>query len=141
MPVSSFPVEHLFTVTALTNPPALLANAPTGTRVIVGVTGGSFEGPKLRGEVVGGLGGDWAAMQPSGGIRLDVRLLLHTDDGADIVMTYQGRGAQAADGLKLVTAPVFETGDERYAWINDVQGIATGGLVEGGVQYEVYTLA
>ena len=141
MPATSFPVEHLFTITALTDPPAMVANAPTGTRVIVPVTGGSFEGPKLKGAVVGGLGGDWAAMQPSGAIRLDVRLLLRTDDGADIVMVYEGRGSQGPDGLALVTAPTFETGHESYTWLNDVQGIATGGLVDGGVRYEVYTLA
>ena len=141
MPETSFPVEHLFTITAHTDQAAMLANAPTGTRVIVPVTGGTFEGPKVKGSVVGGLGGDWAAMQPSGAIRLDVRLLLRTGDGADIVMIYQGRGKQGADGLELVTAPTFETGDDRYTWINDVQGIATGALVDGGVRYEVYTLA
>jgi len=35
----------------------------------------------------------------------DVRALLHTEDGADILMTYTGIGTRAADGLSIRTAP------------------------------------
>ena len=35
------------------------------------------------------------------------------------------------------TTPLFETGDARYLWLNDVVAIGSGYLVEGGVAYRV----
>ncbi|WP_431309050.1 DUF3237 family protein, partial [Halalkalibacter lacteus] len=49
MPESSLPDECLFTLTASTAPGTTIANGPQGTRAIVAVTGGSFEGPRLKG--------------------------------------------------------------------------------------------
>ena len=37
-------------------------------------------------------------------------------------------------------APVFQTGDSRYAWLNDIQGVAIGVPGDGEVTYEVYAL-
>ena len=135
MPETSLPVEHLFTVTASTQTAGLIANGPHGTRVVVGVSGGSFEGPRLKGTVKGP-GGDWATLRPDGSGRLDVRLLLETDDGALILMHYSGVFAQGATYIR--SAPLFETGDERYAWINDVLAIGLGSVGEGNVTYDVY---
>lgn len=55
-------------------------------------------------------------------------------------MTYHGIGRDAGAGLQLRTAPMFETGDARYAWLNAVQAVATGAPGQGGVTYEVYQL-
>ena len=131
-------LEHLFTLTATlrARPPALL-NAPQGSRVIVTVTGGHFEGPKLRG-TVDNSGGDWVSLRADGSIKLDVRVLLHTDDGADIFMRYEGIGVRIDGQLKLATAPLFETGDERYAWLNNTQAIASGVSANNVVTYEVF---
>jgi hypothetical protein len=137
MPETSLPVEHLFTFTATTAASGLIPNGPNGTRVVVNAFPGSFEGPKLRGTVKAP-GGDWVIARPDGSLGLDVRVLLETDDGAMIFMAYKGIGIDG--GKSLWTAPLFETGDERYAWLNNVQAVATGGTIEGGVQYEVYRL-
>jgi hypothetical protein len=140
MTETTIPVEHLFTLRATLRPDAsVLADAPQGTRVVVTVTGGAFEGPKLRG-TVDNSGGDWVTMRADRSIKLDVRVLLHTEDGADILVTYSGIGTRGADGLDIRTAPLFETGDERYAWLNNVQavGIGKGGTNE--VTYDVYAL-
>jgi hypothetical protein len=137
MPETSLPVEHLFTLTATTTPVGFIPNGPNGTRVVVNASPASFEGPKLRGTVKAP-GGDWVTARPDGSLGLDVRLLLETDDGALIFMAYKGVGLDG--GKTLRTAPLFETGDERYAWLNNVQAVATGATFEGGVQYEVYQL-
>ena len=137
MTSDSLAVEHLFTLKADVARAATLAGVPAGTRVVVNCTGGTFEGPKLRG-VVEGPGGDWVLVGADGTMRLDVRLLLHTDDGADILMMY---GGVASDGGKTIrAAPTFETGDERYAWLNSVQGVATGTSGAGQAVYEIYRL-
>ncbi len=137
MPESSLPVEFLFTLTANTTPPAMLTGAPQGTRIVVGVTGGSFKGPKLEGTVAGP-GGDWVTLRANGSLKLDVRLTLQTADGASILMTYNGIGRQGEGGLDIRTAPLFETGDERYAWLNTMVSVAVGNIGPEGVSYDVF---
>ncbi|MGE5596027.1 MAG: DUF3237 domain-containing protein [Hyphomicrobiales bacterium] len=138
MPASQLNVEHLFTMTATTQQIATVAG-PQGTRVMVRVTGGTFEGPKLRGKVEDA-GGDWVTVRPDGTFRLDVRVVLTTDDGAAILVSYNGIGRQEDGALRLRTAPTFETGDERYAWLNGVQAVGLGQSGQGSVTYEVYQL-
>jgi hypothetical protein len=141
MPESALPVEYLFPITAQTVAPVMMQNGPQGTRVIVGVTGGTFEGPKLKGTVAANGGGDYLTSRADGSVKLDVRIVLNTDDGAVILMTYNGIGLTRDDGsLSLRTAPLFETGDERYSWLNRVQAVATGAPGRGDVSYTVYAL-
>ena len=67
-----------------------------------------------------------------------MRFTLKTDDGAFIFVEYQGRGDMTT-GL-IATAPTFQTGDERYAWLNSVQAVAAGQLngETGELVYELY---
>ncbi len=135
MPASSLPVEHLFTITATLTNPDVIKDGPQGTRMIFNVTGGSFEGPKLKGKVAAS-GGDWLYMRPDNVGKLDVRATLQTDDGATIYVSYNGI---VKDGA-IRTAPLFETGDERYAWLNHVQAVGLGRGAAGSVTYDVYQL-
>ena len=139
MPASSLPVEHLFTLTARTGAPMSTQGGPQGTRLIVDASSGDFVGPKLRGRIEPP-GGDWVTLRDNGTLQLDVRISLRTEDGAVILMTYGGIGTPQDDGLSIRTAPRFQTGDERYAWLNDVQAIGVGGSIDGGVRYEVYAV-
>jgi hypothetical protein len=134
---TTLPVEHLFTMTVTTDPaPTFIANGPQGTRVLVRATGGTVEG-RISGTVLDG-GGDWVTVRANGAMKLDVRVTILTSDGAPILMTYSGIGLDG--GARLRTAPQFETGDERYAWLNDVQAVSHGAVVDGGVRYDVYAL-
>jgi len=138
MPAKSLEVDYLFTLRADTGAPHPVGAGPKGNRIIVSVTGGSFEGPRLRGSVETP-GGDWVTMAGDGVLRLDVRLLMKTDDGAEILVTYLGVGHPQPDGsLQIRTAPTFETGDERYSWLNGIQAVGVGHTVRGGVEYDVY---
>ena len=102
------PAEFLFSLTATTATGIAIPGGPQGSRVVVPVTGGNFEGPRLRGSVEPSPGGDWIT----------------------------GR----ADGLQLRTAPLFEAGDERYAWLNTLQAVGIGTSKSGSVSYQVYAL-
>ncbi|MGI5170665.1 DUF3237 domain-containing protein [Spirillospora sp. CA-253888] len=152
--VGEIRTEFLFDLVVDLNPPLDFGKGPIGQRVLFGSAGGAFEGPELRGEVLPG-GGDWALFRPDGAMLLDVRLTLRTDDGALLHMTYGGRytttpelRAEVADtaGRHRVdpsryyfrTNPLFETGAERYAWLNDVVCVGTGYLIEEGVAYKVF---
>lgn len=134
-------VEHLFTMTAtIGDSPTLVRGGPGGTRFIAEVTGGTFEGPKLSGTILGPAG-DWVTTRKNRTVKLDVRVTLRTDDGEHIYMAYCGIGVPGDDGaLGVRTAPLFETGAEKYAWLNDVQGIGIGTSADGSVTYEVYAL-
>jgi hypothetical protein len=138
----------------LASPQQDVGQAHFGQRMIAQVIGGAFEGERLRGKVLPG-GGDWATIDASDTLRLDARVTLETDDGARIYISYRGvlrplsvARAHAAKGgpgseaeareLYFRTAPMFETGDSRYAWLNDIVAVAIGSTTGSAVEYEVF---
>jgi hypothetical protein len=133
-------VEYLGRLTIVRGEAAVLRGAPSGTRLVAGLVGGELEGPRLRATVAQAPGGDWATRRADGSLRIDARLLLVTDDGAQVLMTYLGVGVRAGETFAIRAAPLFETGDERYAWLNGVQAVGYGELTEDGVVYELYAL-
>jgi hypothetical protein len=140
--VNELAVEFLFRLQAdtVSTPPVVVPGGPQGTRMIATVAGGAFEGPTLKGSVADCAGGDWVTVRSDGTLRLDVRLALETHDGATILMTYNGVGRRVDDRYTLRAAPTFQTGDERYAWLNDIQAVAHGETTDDGVRYDVYAL-
>src|SRR5437868_3037936 len=131
--------EYLGTLHAETGTRTVVENAPQGTRTIVQVTGGRFEGPRLKASVQPPAG-DWITNRADGSYRLDVRLTLKTDDGALILVTYNGIGQTTQAGASLRIAPLFETGDSRYTWLTKLQAIGIGERVGTAVTYDIYAL-
>jgi hypothetical protein len=120
--------------------PANNVGSPGVTRVIVPVSGGTFTGPKLKGTVVGP-GGDWILRRPDGSSILDVRIILQTDDSQKIYMTYRGISITPPGGTQYWRiAPVFETGAEKYAWLNNIVAVGVHRTVPGKVAYRIYQI-
>jgi hypothetical protein len=117
----------------------VLENGPQGTRTIVQLVGGRFEGPRVK-ATLQTPAGDWITNRTDGSYRLDVRLTLKTDDGALILVTYNGIGQTTDTGATLRAAPLFETGDARYAWLTRLQAVALGGRAGSTVSYDIYAL-
>jgi hypothetical protein len=140
MPLDALPAEFLYHIHLDIGATTYVAGGPSGTRVIAEVNGGWFEGPRLKGTVGPAPGGDWVTVRGDGSMLLDVRLLLTTEDGATILVTYVGIMASVDGQMQTRAAPLFETGDERYAWLNQVQGAAIGTASAEGVEYDVYAL-
>ena len=83
--------------------------------------------------------------------RLDVRATLRTDDGALVAVTSTGRAVLddvglarllggemlGADDMYARSSPLFETGDERYAWLNGVHTVAVNQFSLREVHYDV----
>src|SRR5437660_9137701 len=63
--VAEIKAVHLFDIVIDLKPGLNIGDGPFGRRVLFGSAGGSFEGPKLRGDVLEG-GGDWALFRPDG---------------------------------------------------------------------------
>jgi hypothetical protein len=131
--------EYLGTLRAEIGSRTVVENGPQGTRTIVEVVSGRFEGPRLKASVQLPAG-DWITNRPDGTYRLDVRLTLKTDDGAVILVTYNGIGQTTSSGASLRTAPLFETGDSRYVWLTRLQTVGVGERTGTTVKYDVYAL-
>src|SRR5215469_2273319 len=69
--------------------PSVIGATPGYDRRIGEITGGRFEGERLRGKILSG-GSDWQSLRADGTTTLNVRLVMETDDGALIGMTYLG---------------------------------------------------
>jgi len=112
-----------------------VSGGPFGNRVVAGISDGRWDGERFSGSIVGA-GGDWA--MPSGGdaMLLDVRQVVQTDDGAIVYVTYHGR-CDRSRGTYTV-APTFETGDERYTWLNSVQAVGQGRYEDGRLNYHMF---
>ena len=80
--------EFLYSVTIRVGEMQDIGNTFRGHRNIVKSSGGTFEGPKLKGEVLPG-GGDWFLTRPDGIAEGDVRDTYKTDDGHLIYIYYR----------------------------------------------------
>ena len=132
--------EFLFDLTATLDEPIKIGQTPFGERVIYPVTGGSFEGPKIKGKVLAN-GGDWLTRLDSTTSKLDVRAVAETEDGELIYTYYEGFIHFNPDGTYYFrTNPVFQTSSEKYKWLNHTIAVGVGKLTDTGVAYKVYAI-
>jgi hypothetical protein len=111
---------------------------PLGERRFVPILGGTFEGPRLRGEVLAG-GGDWQIVRRDGVLDLDARYALREQGGALIRVVSQGYRHGPADVLAALadgedvdparyffrTVMRFETGAPALDWLNRTLAVAS----------------
>ena len=130
----------------------MIGETPAGLRRIAPVTGGTFTGDRLSGTVIGGA--DWVINRADGVMVIDVRLTLKTDDGALVYLTYQGRFLAAPEVMarfakgavldpseySLAVIARFESGDQRYRWLNDAIVVGTGEQTASGPVYSLFTV-
>jgi hypothetical protein len=148
----SLELVHEFSFWVSLKPPVDFGAGPLGQRIYLEVIDGVATGQRLQARAVGG-GGDWIVVGPDGYGRIDVRLQFETDDNAHVFVQYFGLleinqvvgqalatgGATTYGDQYFRTTPRLETGDPRYAWMNQSVFVARGHLREGsGVEYEVF---
>ncbi len=142
---------HLMTMKLAVTGLQAIGATPSGNRRVGLVAGGTFEGAKLKGIVLPG-GADWIMGRADGATTLDVRIVLQTDDGATIGLTYRGlrHGPDAVmakvNAGEMVdpaayyfrTAVFFETASEKYDWLNRAIAIGTGYRPPEGPVYDIF---
>ena len=132
--------EFLYNIKLSLEPGIEIGETPLGKRVIYTIKGGTFEGPKLKGKVRP-VGGDWVLRLDSVTTKLDVKLLLETEDGQLISNTYTGIVHNNPDGTTYWrTTPLFETSSAKYEWLNYIIAVGVGRFSENGVSYDVYAI-
>jgi hypothetical protein len=84
-------------------------------------------------------------------------VLWKADDGALIYVTYTGRSVVSeavsaafrdparsdsvpASDYYIRIAPVFETADPRYAWLNGVLAVGCGHRTAGGIRHSIFAI-
>jgi hypothetical protein len=129
----------LCTMTAELRKPFVLRGTPAGDRLIYEVESGSLSGERFNAKLCGQAAADWLTIGPDGTGTLDVRVLVETDDGAHVFIQYLGRVDTTTKGAPVYSTPRFETGDERYRWLNTVQAVGKGTLSDNGttLTYEI----
>lgn len=96
-----------------------VGKVPDGSRTIIPITGGTFEGPEIKGEVMSG-GADYQLHSTSTKMsKLHAIYSIRTDDGVDILVDNQGVISEYDGNQYFFTTPRFEAPvDSRYAWLN-----------------------
>ena len=146
-------LQALFKADIELAPAQELGAGPLGRRRIIAITGGRFVGERLSGRVLPG-GADWQVIRADGVAELDARYTLETGDGALIYVRNRGFRHGPAEVLKRLaagenvdpaqyymrTTPLFETGDERYAWLNRMVCVASGARRPAAVELVVFEI-
>lgn len=128
-----------FEVRATVGPPMEVGQVAQGRRRIVPITGGTFEGPNVRGKVMAG-GADWQIIRADGFTELDTRYTLETDKGEIIYVQNPGMRHAPPDVMKRLlagevvdpatvyfrTAPKFETASPGLQWLTRAVFVGMG---------------
>jgi len=110
-------LEYLMTLEVQMDLPQLV-----GARRVVNVSGGTLRGPNINGTLVAP-SGDWLYNMPDGSSRLDVRLMVKTDDNELIFMEYAGIMAFPKEAVQAVQRqPVVQ----KMAFGHGVRGHLSG---------------
>ena len=144
--------NFLFTIRIAVDELCDIGSTPFGTRHIDILGKGSFEGPKLKGMVVGGM--DQKIFRSDGAMNPNVHLVLKTDDEALIYMSYTGirHGSKGvmeriASGEEvdpseyyLRNTPYFETSAPQYDWINRIVSVGVGRRMPDHAAYDIFEI-
>jgi hypothetical protein len=139
-------LSFAFEVLAEVADPTVVGLLPNGTRRIVDILGGSFEGPDVKGRVVPG-GADWQIIREDGFTDIDARYTLETDSGDLIYVSNVGIRHAPPDVITRLNAgevvdqsqiyfraiPKFETSAPELEWLMKSIFVATGERYPNGV--------
>ena len=96
-----------------------------GQRTIIPITGGTFEGPNIKGPIING-GADYQLNnKATGRTELEAIYCIKTDDGVNIHVRNRGiinsgKDEQGNPTFYFKAAPQFEAPvDSKYAWLNN----------------------
>src|SRR5437867_13308671 len=87
--MSAMRYQPLFIFQIEVKPPSVIGATPGYDRRVGEIAGGRFECERLRGKILSG-GSDWQSLRSDGTTTLNVRLVMATDDGVLVGMTYLG---------------------------------------------------
>ena len=132
-------LEFAFELKVQASPLPEIGMTAKGIRRIISITGGSFEGPQIKGTIIPG-GYDWQLLRNDGVIEIEARYVLQADDSSLItivntglrhapenIMQKLGNGEEVDPALYYFRSiPVFETSEPKYNWLTKNIFVANG---------------
>lgn len=139
-------LEFAFELFAEVADPTVVGEMPNGTRRIIDILGGEFEGPEVSGTLLPG-GADWQLIRDDGFTEIDARYTLETDSGHLIYVTNVGIRHAPPDVMARLNAgesvdqseiyfraiPTFETDAPELEWMMNSLFVSTGERYPNGV--------
>lgn len=113
-----------------------------GERRIIPITGGTFKGQDIEGEVIPG-GADWQLTRPDGDVELYARYTLKTNDGALIQVQNRVLFHMPKDGKPPYSRSVIDfeaPSDSKHAWLNHAIFLGTLTLPQPMPQDKPYVI-
>ena len=101
-----------------------VGETPHGKRTVIPITGGTFEGPNIKGTIISG-GADYQLANADGRTELEAIYCIKTDDGVYIHVRNRGiicnsKDANGNPSFYFRCAPQFEApADSKYGWLNN----------------------
>ena len=114
----------------------VIPNTQHGRRTVIPITGGTFEGPLLKGTIVNG-GADYQLANADGRTELEAIYSIKTDDGIYIHVRNRGiiangKDANGRPSFYFRAAPQFEApADSKYGWLNNALFICAPEFSQG----------
>jgi hypothetical protein len=81
--------QPIFTIHAELEAITNLGRTPYGERRVIGIVGGTVNGPKLAGRILPG-GADWQIIRSDGAVDIKARYTIETPTGGLIMVTSEG---------------------------------------------------
>lgn len=119
----SLPLEFAYEAIVTLAPATPVGKTPYGTRNRIPITGGTFEGPRIRGKVLPG-GMDWQLERPDGCLDVYADYMMQAEDGTLIHVINKGLISRDPARPYLRTIPWFEVPEGPHGWLN--QSVFTG---------------
>jgi hypothetical protein len=146
-------LEHVADLRVEVDRPIEIGDTGAGLRRMIGILGGSVEGPQLRGRVLPG-GADFQLVRSATVAELDARYALELDDGRRIYVINRAlRRAPVEVTAKLVRGepvdpslvyfrctPSFEVADDALRWLAESLFVGTGARYPDRVEMSFFRL-
>jgi len=141
-PQNEIQTEFIFEAKVTIDNTLVIGPSGRGRTQLVPITGGTFEGPRIKGTVVPG-GADWQWIRPDGVMMIEARYTIKTDDGALISVFNSGMAhaikndedkpklgkSNRSSSFYARTVPCFDAPIGPYDWLN--KSIFVGTLAVG----------
>ena len=128
-----------------------LGHTPYGERRMIGIIGGSVNGPKLKGRILPG-GADWQIIRSDGVADIKAHYVIESDAGGRLLVASEGLRHGPPDVIAKLAAgePVspdlyyfrtvmrFETAEPSLDWLNRILALARGARESNAVRLDVY---
>jgi hypothetical protein len=135
------------------DPPLIVGETPHGVRRIIPITGGTIEGPQLKGTIISG-GADWQIVRKDGVTEIEAHYQLKTSDNVVIYIKNVGLRVASPEVAERIAKgesvqgseyyfrsfPKFEAPKGKYEWINNCLFLCTGLRLPNSVLLRVWRI-